>query len=287
MMAMSNMPQSWTVSDADAREANFRRGELGALMRAKRRQLGGSRERLAEAAEVSVDLYARLERGRSIPVSTAALSRIAVALHLDPDETRYIRNLARPQIHGAAAHEPDRPCDVAQLLDGFRAGPAYVVNARWDLLGWNDLFEAMNPEFAAAARAGSPNLLRAIFVEPSERLRQRDWGRTARRATAMFRMDASSAADDAGFAALTLELTAISRDFAAYWSEREVRSSSAATENEVRHPATGWVRYRATNLAAADGSSTIVLHLPDPHDGSAEKVAWLRAAERPVRHKSP
>jgi hypothetical protein len=46
----------------------------------------------------------------------------------------------------------------------------------------------------------------------------------------------------------------------------------------VRHPAAGWVRYRATNLAAADGRSTVVLHLPDPHDGSAEKLAWLRAA---------
>jgi transcriptional regulator with XRE-family HTH domain len=276
MMAMSNMPQSCTVSDAGAREANFRRGELGALLRARRQQLGSSRERLAEAAEVSVDLYARLERGQPLPVSIAALSRIAVALDLNPDETRYIQNLTRPQIRGAAPHESVRSCDVAQLLDGFRAGPAYVVNARWDLLKWNDLFETMNPAFAAAARAGSPNLLRAIFVEPSERLRQRDWARTARRATAMFRMDASLAADDAGFAALTHELSAISRDFAAYWSEREVRSSSASTENEVQHPATGWVRYRATNLAAADGSSTIVLHLPDPHDGSAEKVAWLR-----------
>jgi transcriptional regulator with XRE-family HTH domain len=198
-MAMSNMPQSWTVSDADAREANFRRGELGALLRARRHQLGSSRERLAEAAEVSVDLYARLERGGPIPVSVAALCRIAVALHLDPDETRYIRNLARSQSRGATAHETDRPCDVAQLLDGFRAGPAYIVNARWDLLGWNDLFEAMNPTFAVAARAGSPNLLRAIFLEPSERLRQRDWARTARRATAMFRMDASSGAEGAGF----------------------------------------------------------------------------------------
>jgi transcriptional regulator with XRE-family HTH domain len=166
MIAMSNMPISWTTADAGAREANFRRGELGALLRARRLQLGKGREAVAEAAEVSVDLYARLERGKPIPVSAAALGRIAVAVQLDPDQTRYAQNLARPQAGGTEPHETDRPCDVAQLLDGFRAGPAYVVNARWDLMGWNGLFEAMNPAFAGAARAGSPNLLRAIFVEP-------------------------------------------------------------------------------------------------------------------------
>src|SRR4051794_24383832 len=61
----------------------------------KRRVVGLRREEVASLAGVSVDYYARLERGNLRGVSEAVLDALARALQLDETERVHLADLAR------------------------------------------------------------------------------------------------------------------------------------------------------------------------------------------------
>jgi transcriptional regulator with XRE-family HTH domain len=69
----------------------------------KRRVAGLRREEVALLAEISVEYYARLERGNARGVSTDVLDGIADALRLDDVERRHLLDLVRAANDGRPA----------------------------------------------------------------------------------------------------------------------------------------------------------------------------------------
>src|ERR1700722_7933467 len=114
-----------------------------------RRVPGLLRSQVARLAGVSVEYYAKLERGDLSGVSDSVLEALARALQLDEAEHAHLLDLARSAGPGArtrrrAPAQQVRPT-IQRLLDLMTEVPAIVNNARLDLVASNSLGRALLP----------------------------------------------------------------------------------------------------------------------------------------------
>ncbi|BAS14190.1 hypothetical protein AHiyo8_24930 [Arthrobacter sp. Hiyo8] len=100
-----------------SRRAKVTPEQVNLIVGANRRVPGLRREEVATLASVSVDYYARLERGNLTGVSDEVLESIAHALKLDDAETAHLFDLAR-------AAQPGRPAAVGQSHPRSRSARA-------------------------------------------------------------------------------------------------------------------------------------------------------------------
>jgi transcriptional regulator with XRE-family HTH domain len=145
----------------------------------KRRVAGLRREEVALLAEISVEYYARLERGNARGVSTDVLEGIADALRLDDVERRHLLDLVRAANEGRPARRAPaqhiRP-SVKRVVDAITRIPAFVGNGRLDILHVNAVAEALYSEHlrdpikpANSARfAGDMALSFEVFELPAD-----------------------------------------------------------------------------------------------------------------------
>jgi transcriptional regulator with XRE-family HTH domain len=184
-----------------------------------RRVAGLRREEVALLAGVSIDYYTRLERGRAHGVSDSVLEGIARALHLDEAERAHLFDLART----AAPRAPRRPSpqqvrpSVRRILDSMATTPAYVRNARLDILAANQLGAAL---FASVltSPARPANNARFLFLDPAAREFFSGWERQAQDVVAMLRTEAGRSPYDKGLSNLIGELSTRSEDFRTWWA---------------------------------------------------------------------
>jgi transcriptional regulator with XRE-family HTH domain len=146
----------------------------------KRRVPGLRREEVASLAGVSFDYYARLERGNLSGVSDSVLEALARALQLDEAEKQHLFDLAKAASVPASRSRPAKPAvirvrpAVLSILNGMTGTPAYVRNARLDILAVNDLCLALYD--GVLARDDLPfNLARFVFLDPYAKAFFLDW----------------------------------------------------------------------------------------------------------------
>src|SRR6478609_1471760 len=112
-----------------------------------RRVAGLKREEVAMLTGVSTEYYARLERGNLRGVSDSVLDSLARALQLDEAERAHLFDLAKaaapsPSAGTRRAKTEVRP-SIERLLAGMTGTPAYVRNARTDVVAANSLCFAL------------------------------------------------------------------------------------------------------------------------------------------------
>src|SRR5579862_9990298 len=111
-----------------------------------RRVKGLRREEVALLAGVSIDYYIRMERGDLAGASESVLDGVANALQLDEAEREHLFALARSAGHPTRRTRPSpstvRPV-IQQVLDAITEAPAWVRNARHDILAMNPLARAL------------------------------------------------------------------------------------------------------------------------------------------------
>ena len=134
----------------------------------QRRVPGLRRGEVAGLAGVSVEYYAKLERGVLAGVSTSILEAIARALQLDDAERTHLFHLAQAADGSGAMLRPTRrrraawtPHPTLQwALDAITGGPAIVRNGRMDLLATNQLGRAMHASLYDRITDPVPNFAR-------------------------------------------------------------------------------------------------------------------------------
>ena len=215
-------------------------------------------KRVALLAGVSVDYYTRLERGRAAGASDSVLEGIARALQLDEAERAHLFDLARaaaPAPPGA----PRRPGSqqvrpsVRRILDSMTATPAYVRNARLDVLAANRLGAALfAPVLSSPAQPA--NNARFLFLDPAAREFYSGWERQAQDVVAMLRTEAGRSPHDKGLLNLIGELSTRSENFRTWWAAHNVRFHRTGIKR-FRHPVVGdlTLTYEALDLAADEG----------------------------------
>jgi transcriptional regulator with XRE-family HTH domain len=244
-----------------------------------RRVAGLRREEVALLAGVSIDYYVRLERGRAAGASDSVLEGIARALQLDEAERAHLFDLARAAAP-SAPHAPRRPASqqvrpsVRRILDSMTTTPAYVRNARLDILAANRLGAAL---FSPVLRgpAQPPNNARFLFLDPAAREFYQDWERQAQDVVATLRTEAGRSPHDKGLSNLIGELSTRSEHFRTWWAAHNVRFHRTGTKR-FHHPAVGdlTLTFEALDLAA-DAGLRISAYSAEPGTQSDDALKLL------------
>jgi transcriptional regulator with XRE-family HTH domain len=247
-----------------------------------RRVPGLRREEVAMLAGVSTDYYTRLERGNARGASDSVLDAVARALNLDEAERAHLFDLARavgtPVRNRAASRGKNdvRPA-LQNLLDAMAMAPAYISNARLDVLAANRLGRAIYaPLFDGASRP--PNIARFIYLDPAAADFYDDWDRTAHDAVAMLRTAAGRTPRDKALSALIGELATQSEPFRTRWAAHDVRRYCTGVKL-LRHPVVGEIHlgFEAMDLPT-DHDLTLFAYSAKPgtpdHDALELLASW-------------
>jgi transcriptional regulator with XRE-family HTH domain len=228
-----------------------------------RRVPGLRRSEVADLAGVSVEYYARLERGNLSGVSDSVLDALARALQLDEAESAHLLALARGA--GPAARSRRKPPaqlvrpSVARVLDLMTEIPAFVNNRRLDVLAANPLAQALYaPLFADPAVPA--NHARFAFLNPGAHDFWLDWEGIANDTVAILRTEAGRDPYDRALTDLVGELGTRSEAFRVRWASHDVRLHRTGLKH-FHHPVVGdlHLSFEAMELAADPGQTLTLL----------------------------
>jgi transcriptional regulator with XRE-family HTH domain len=265
-----------------SRRARVTPAQAGLPAGGRRRVPGLRRSEVAALADVSVEYYAKLERGHLAGVSPAVLESVARALRLNDAERAHLLHLAqaangadalaRPRRRPARQWTPHR--SLQWTLDAITGGAAFVRNARMDLLAANRLGRALY-DGAYAADPHQPNLARFIFLTPAARAFFPDWDLAADICVANLRTEAGRNPHDRDLHDLVGELSTRSDPFRVRWGAHNVRRHGTGTKT-FRHPAVGdlTLAYEGLEMAAEPGL-TLTVYTAEPGSRSEEGLRLL------------
>ncbi|MCW2919047.1 MAG: Helix-turn-helix protein [Actinomycetia bacterium] len=242
----------------------------------RRRTPGLRREEVARLAGMSVDYYIRLEQARGPRPSRQILGALARALRLTDDEREYVYNLAGERTAPPPGPPQDVPAGILHLLYRLDDTPAFVLDAKYDVLAWNVLAAALITDFAALAPRDR-NSIRSFFrddPDPALFTDQAHWS-FMRESLADLRVAAARYPDDPGIKELVAEMSAASGLFRRLWAEREVRVRHG-TRKLMRHPMVGEIELHCDVLLVPDRDQKVVLYTAAPGTPSYEALKLLR-----------
>ncbi|WP_369394367.1 helix-turn-helix transcriptional regulator [Streptomyces sp. CG1] len=274
--------------------------ELAGLPAGSRRRVPGlRRSEVAGLADVSVEYYAKLERGNLAGVSPNVLEAVARALQLDDAERAYLLHLAQAADGSDALTRPRRRTtrqwtphrSLQWTLDAITAGPAFVRNGRMDILAANQLGHAFYTDIYANPH-NQANLARFNFLDPASRRFYPDWERFADMAVAILRTEAGRSPHDKDLHDLVGELSTRSEEFRTRWGAHNVRRHGTGTKR-FHHPAVGELTLAFEGLEmAAEPGLTLTIYTAEPGSPSEEGLRLLASwaateeAESPARHST-
>ncbi len=241
------------------RRGRLKPGDLG-LPDGPRRTPGLRREEVAALAGVSVSWYTWLEQGRDIQASADALGRVADVLRCDRVQSGHLFALSSREQPASAVdeHLTDALTMLVQQMDPI---PAYIRNARLDVLAWNSAITSLFVDYASLA-PHERNTLRLMFLHPLYRTLLLDWEQMSRGMLATFRAARAKARDKAPFDRLVEELDAESAEFRAWWPDVDVQGFEEGRKR-LQHPILG--RLDLTYIALAPQGRpdiTITAYIP-------------------------
>jgi transcriptional regulator with XRE-family HTH domain len=252
-----------------------------------RRVSGLRREEVALLAGISVEYYTRLERGTATGVSDSVLDGLARALQLDEAERAHLFHLVRTTNTAAAARrrpaqERVRP-SVQRVLDAITDTPAFVRNARLDILAANRLGHAFYSElFADPARP--VNSARFLFLNPRASEFFVDWDSIASDAVGILRAEAGRDPYDRRLSDLIGELSTRSTEFRVRWAAHNVRLHRTGVKR-FRHPLVGELTldFEALELPGDPGQS-ILVYTAEPASPTRERLDLLASWTSTPQH---
>lgn len=255
--------------------AEAQRRELGAFLMACRTRLdpatfglsgrhrrtpGLRREEVALAAEVSVSWYTWIEQGRKVRASMEVLGRLAMALRLNEAERLHLFALSG---YPAPATDTDESLTdgLSQLVLAMQPLPAYIRNARFDILVWNPAIADLFVDYGALPPE-QRNTLWLMYLYPPYRRQIVDWERVARGLLASLRGAYARADDKASFQPLLTALQAGSEEFRRWWPEHDVDRFDEGIKR-IEHPRRGRMELRYVALIPENRPElSLVTYLP-------------------------
>ncbi|MGW2310109.1 helix-turn-helix transcriptional regulator [Actinomadura luteofluorescens] len=274
-----------------SRRAKITPERAGLPSGSRRRVPGLRRSEVAALADMSVEYYAKLERGSLAGVSPAVLEALARALRLDDAERAHLLNLAQAADGTDALTRPRRRRAKDQwrphrslqwTLDAVTAGPAFVRNGRMDVLAANRLARAFYADLYAAP-GNQANLARFNFLDPASRRFYPDWDQAADIAVAILRTEAGRNPRDKDLHDLVGELSTRSDEFRTRWGAHNVRHHGTGTKR-FHHHVVGdlTLAYEGLEMAAEPGL-TLTIYTAQPGSPSEEGLRLLASwAATPV-----
>lgn len=277
------------------RRAKLTPADVGLPDVGARRVPGLRRGEVAALAGVSVEYYAKLERGSLTGASASVLDAIARALRLDDAERAHLFHLAqaadgtsemlRPRRRSRRSWTPGPT--LSWVLDTITGGPAIVRNGRMDLLATNRLGHAMHASMYERSPGPVPNFARYTFLDEDSHRFYPHWDVAADTCVAILRTEAGRDPRDPQMHDLVGELATRSDDFRRRWSNHDVRVHAAGSKT-FHHTAVGDLElaYENVEMLSEPGLS-LTIYAAEPASRTEEALAllasWTAPAPSPSR----
>jgi transcriptional regulator with XRE-family HTH domain len=253
-----------------------------------RRVTGLRREEVALLAGMSIDYYVRMERGNLTGASDTVLEGLARALQLDDAERTHLFALARAATPSSARQRKPAPstvpASVQLVLNAITDAPAWVRNARHDMLATNRMARALYAPLLADPRRPGNNA-RFVYLDPASQDFFQNWERTADDIAAMLRSEAGRNPHDKKLIELIGELSTRSEHFRSRWAAHDVRFHRTGIKY-LRHPAVGNLdlTFEAMEFPAHPGLTLLVYTAAagTPTADSLKLLASLAATTQPA-----
>jgi transcriptional regulator with XRE-family HTH domain len=233
----------------------------------RRRTAGLRREEVAQLAGVGVTWYTWLEQGRPINASSQVLDAIARTLKLDAVERAHLFRLA--DVPGTDQQgtcvECSLPDEVQEVLDALTAVPASVVNERFDLLAWNDMYAQIYPRLVSAP-VSERNTLLITLTQPDCCNPVGSPGIVCDTMIGQLRAAYGRHVGDPAWTHFIRSLEALSPAFAQAWAAHDVAQPKTWVK-AFHHPGVGLVRVTTTSFGVtAVPGARMVVYTPSDAD---------------------
>jgi transcriptional regulator with XRE-family HTH domain len=247
-----------------------------------RRVPGLRRSEVAALAGMSVEYYAKLERGALAGASASVLDAIARALQLDEAERAHLFHLAQAADGTSAAMRPRRRShnqwtvrpSLQWTLDSITTAPAIVGNNRSDLLATNLLGRALYADLYNDPK-GTPNFARFAFLDSAAHRFYPDWDLAADMTVANLRTAAGQDPHDKSLQDLVGELSTRSDEFRRRWGAHNVRTHGTGIKHFHHHIVGDLsLAYESLDLRAEPGV-TMTIYAAEPDSPTAHALALL------------
>ncbi|MGN7252733.1 helix-turn-helix transcriptional regulator [Arthrobacter sp. SAFR-014] len=242
-----------------------------------RRVAGLKREEVAMLTGVSTEYYARLERGNLRGVSDSVLDSLARALQLDEAERAHLYDLAKAAAPAPAsgvrrARSEVRP-SIERLLAGMTGTPAYIRNARTDVVAANNLCFALYTDILSPTTLPM-NLARFMFLNPRSRDFFVDWETLADDFAAAMRTESGRSPRDRALNSLIGDLAAGSNEFSTRWARHNVRFHRTARKT-MRNPLVGDIELTGDALDLPGEGLTLIAYTAEPGSHAQDQLDFL------------
>lgn len=262
------------------RRARLRPHEVGLPSTMRRRVPGLRRHEVAQLAGVSVEYYTRLEQGRGANPSRQVLSALSRALMLNADERDYLFRVAGHSSPASPGLSSEVTPGIRYLLDSLTETPAYVVDAKYELLAWNRLATMFIGD-PSTFPEGNRNMLRWMFLLPPTDTHWSDETHLSftRQTVADLRAAYANYPGDPGIAALVTELLGCSPRFAEMWASHDVQVRRRIVKS-FEHPLAGRLEFECQVLHISTADQRLIVYCAEP--GSPTHEAFRRLAQTEV-----
>ena len=284
--------ETWCVSSSPlAAPASPPHGQTATV--GTRRVPGLRGSEVAALAGLSVEYYARLERGQIAGASAGVLDALARALQLDETERAHLFDLARaadgiPTSGRTRRRTPSRSASRPSLnwtLEAITDGVAFVRDPHQNLLATNTLGRAFySPVVGDGGR--QPNLARFQFLDPASRDFYPDWDLFAEMCVGVMRTEAGRDPHDRDLQDLIGELSTRSDTFRPLWANHNVRTHGTGTKR-FHHPIVGelTLAYEELGITAEPGL-VLLIYTAEPGSPAAERLrllaSWAASDQAPM-----
>jgi hypothetical protein len=210
------------------------------------------------------------------------LESLARVLQLDANERSHLFFLALNQPPPVETFSPPTVSPtLQQFLDQLGNIPASVVDARLNVVAWNESCRVVFGDHATMRSERDLNLIWRLFTPPAQQINE-EWERLARVYLAQFRAGYGRFINDPWWAEQIAELSRVSPLFRELWARHDVLNISEGRKT-MHNPLVGELYFDFLWLQAADSNDLrLLIHTPRPNTGTVEKIEQLLAydAER-------
>lgn len=243
-----------------------------------RRTPGLRREEVAWLSGISTNYYERLEQARAARPSPQVLTSLGRALGLSETERAHLARLAGQAPTALVGPDEEVPDGVLRLLERLGTVPAYVLDARYDIVAWNAMAAALITDFSLLP-SSQRNVLRMSITYGDTLCGTRvgDEHEPIRQAAADLREAAARYPSDPELHRLIEDLAAHDPAFAATWARHDVRARPTLRKR-INHAELGVLELDCQTLHVPGHDQRVVLYTAEAGSPSRDKLDQIEFA---------